>query len=761
MAIRTLDDLRRHLQWSIELEHATLPPYLCALYSIEEGSNAEAAEVIHSVFMEEMLHLTLAANILNAVGGSPQIDAPGFMPTYPTFLPHSNEAFQVPLEKFSKESLEVFLKIERPAEHEGLPEDDDFETIGQFYEAIEEALERLSAELGEDVVFCGDPARQVTDELYYGGSGRIVEVSDLASARRALEEIVEQGEGLQHQEVWDGDRDMFHPEREEVAHYFRFNELAVGRRYRQGDTPQSGPTGEAVDVDWDAVHDMRPNPRSSDYPEGSEARALMEEFNRSYSGVLHLLHECFNGSPRLLAVATGEMYALKQQAIELMRLPSGDGRTTAGPSFEYIPPSERHRGIDRARRIAVIPNGPYLVYGNIPLVRKRKVVSEEDYSLAWERTAVLETEETYALCRCGHSGSKPFCDGTHARIDWDGTEAADTRLSVERRRIVAGSLTAETKDAPPRSGIVVKRDGYLCMHAAFCVGRTKRIPALMEGVADSDVRAQVIAMIERCPSGSYLYALEYEGLDVEPDYPVQIAVTEEETELAGPLWVTGEIPVARADGQPFETRNRMTLCRCGQSSEKPLCDGTHRKIGFRDESVRAAKEPAPALRPAQLSMRSGFEYTLTRSLETKPQSVIPCVWASSTARLDGAPTPASTGQPASAAFCTSSNESRPLTQITELRSGRRPWPKAQPTTLSKALWRPTSSRTQRSVPAASNRPVACRPPVSAKVGCAARSRSGSAPRSVQLTRSSDSTRGAWTATASSAPLPQTPHEDEV
>ena len=100
----------------------------------------------------------------------------------------------------------------------------------------------------------------MTDALYYGGSGRIIAVTDLASALRALEEIVEQGEGLQHQEIWDGDRDMFHPEREEVAHYFRFNELYVGRRYTLGDTPQSGPTGEPVTVDWDARLRHAPEP---------------------------------------------------------------------------------------------------------------------------------------------------------------------------------------------------------------------------------------------------------------------------------------------------------------------------------------------------------------------------------------------------------------------------------------------------------------------------------------------------------------------
>jgi CDGSH-type Zn-finger protein len=570
VAITTVDSLRRHLQWAIEIEHGTLPPYLCALYSIKEGYNEEAAEVVHSVFMEEMLHLTMAANLLNAVGGSPKLDTPSLLPRFPTYLPHSNRAFEVPLLKFSREAVEVFLKIERPGEHDGLPEDDKFETIGQFYEAIEVALKRLAGELGEEALFSGDPARQVTDELYYGGSGRIVTVTDLQSALAALEEIVEQGEGLQHQEVWDGDRDMFHPEREEVAHYFRFQEIYVGRRHAPGDTPQSGPTGEPFTVDWDAVHNMRPNPRSKDYPKGSEIRAQMDEFNHAYSGVLHLLDECFNGSPRLLAVATGAMYGLKEQAIELMKLPSGDGETTVGPSFEYVPPELRHHAVKEAQRIVVLRNGPYLVYGDVPLVRKTKIVSESNDAITWSKTEVIDTEETYALCRCGQSSTKPFCDGTHVRIGFDGTETADPQPTAARQRVLDGH------------GIVVRRDGSLCMHAAFCVGRIERIPAMLEGAEDSDVRARVIALIDRCPSGSYTYALEEDGPDVEADLPVAIAVTEEERSLAGALWVTGGVPVTRSDGQPFETRNRVTLCRCGHSMNKPLCDGTHRQIEFRE-----------------------------------------------------------------------------------------------------------------------------------------------------------------------------------
>jgi CDGSH-type Zn-finger protein len=106
------------------------------------------------------------------------------------------------------------------------------------------------------------------------------------------------------------------------------------------------------------------------------------------------------------------------------------------------------------------------------------------------------------------------------------------------------------------------------------------------------VRSHVIAMIERCPSGSYVYALDEGGADVEPDLPAQIAVTVEITSdgpIEGPLWVSGGIPIERADGQPLETRNRVTLCRCGQSKNKPLCDGTHRPLDTAGHSTSIAE----------------------------------------------------------------------------------------------------------------------------------------------------------------------------
>ncbi|CCH17876.1 ferritin-like domain-containing protein [Micromonospora lupini] len=340
MRIETLDDLRKHLQWAIELEHATLPPYLCALYSLDPSRNPEAVQVVGSVFVEEMIHLALAANLLNAVGGHPRLDTPEMLPGYPRLLPHGDRSLELSLVPFGAEALEMFLRLERPAPPGAPAEDDSYETIGQFYSAIEQGVRHLCAALGERAVFCGDPARQVTAGLFQHSGGRLIAVSDLSSAMAALEEIVEQGEGTARGEVWDGDQDILHPDRDEVAHYYRLLELKLGRRYRRGDTSQSGPTGEALSVDLGGVYPMRPNPRLADHDPGSPIRAAQEDFNHTYCAVLNLLEQAFNGNPGMLGVATGTMYALKARAQGLNQMSDG-GSTTAGPTFEYVPPELR------------------------------------------------------------------------------------------------------------------------------------------------------------------------------------------------------------------------------------------------------------------------------------------------------------------------------------------------------------------------------------------------------------------------------------
>jgi CDGSH-type Zn-finger protein len=564
MTLTTLDDLREHLQWAIELEHATIPPYLCALYSLTPGQNQAAASVLASIFIEEMLHMTLAANVLNAVGGSPALDRPDFIARYPTYLPHSANAFLVPLAPFSPDVVETFMKIEKPEGPDAPPEADGYETIGQFYRAIEDGLKMLCETLGEQQVFSGDPARQITPETFdYRGSGRIVPVYDLASALAAIDEIEEQGEGLKHAEVWDGDRNMFHPERDEVAHYFRLMEIKQGRAYQRGDTPMSGPTGPAFDVNWSAVYPMRPNPRSQDFRGGSAVVAKIGEFNLLYSDLLRDLHRALNGERARFSRTVPAMLQLKTLAQALMQMPTGDGVTTAGPSFEYMPPVAPLQAANASFQIAVLENGPYVVSGSVPLNRKSVVFSELHEPLTWRKDTTLESDATYRLCRCGQSSHKPFCDNTHARVGFDGTETAPTTPSAARARRFVGTKVTMTDDS------------VLCMHAGFCGNHAEKVWQMMERTDDTRVRFTLMQMVERCPSGKLGY--EVDGVPIEPDLPEAISVTKD-----GPYWVTGGIPVTMSNGQTLEVRNRVTLCRCGQSKIKPLCDGTHSAIKFKE-----------------------------------------------------------------------------------------------------------------------------------------------------------------------------------
>jgi hypothetical protein len=161
---------------------------------------------------------------------------------------------------------------------------------------------------------------------------------------------VEQGEGAAHVEVWDRDHDDVHPDREQVAHYYRFQELKLGRRYRRGDTPQTGPTGDTISIDWNGVRAMRGNPRTGDHAPNSPVRKAQEQFNNSYCAILRLLEQAFNGSPQMLRTAIGSMYRLKVQAQALMEMQTEDGTTTAGPTFEYVPPQSSPSTVARSKQ---------------------------------------------------------------------------------------------------------------------------------------------------------------------------------------------------------------------------------------------------------------------------------------------------------------------------------------------------------------------------------------------------------------------------
>lgn len=564
-----MESLREHLQWAIHLEHATLAPYLSALYSIKDGSNVECAEIIKSVFLEEMLHMALAANILNAVGGTPRFDYEGFIPSFPTPLPHGDGSFLINLGKFSPEAVQSFLNIERPAVTDDAPVDDQYHSIGQFYDAIIDGLKSCCAALGEGNVFTGDPAWQLTAETtYYGGAGRLIGVTNLETALEAMQEIVEQGEGLDHASVFDGDKNMFRPERDEVGHFFRFQEILAGRRYQPGDTAETGPTGPTFAVDWTAVHNMRTNPDINDYPEDSPAREKMEALAQGYSDMLRMMERAFAGDPKLFGETVGTMFELRHLIQDLIRMPSGDRKTTVGSYFAYRPPAHGHD-----MWIEIREKGPYAVHGKVPLVQKKRITSQDGEALAWTTTETLPADEGYVLCRCGQSKTKPFCDGTHDRIEFNDTGPAEFKPVADTQEIVEGD------------GIRVKIDNSYCVHAKYCFNKVSGIRKLMPESASANAKSQIIAMVDRCPSGTFVYELPLDGemTEIEAELPREVAAISEDarTKTAGPLWVTGSVPIMKPDGTFLETRNRVTLCRCGQSKNKPFCDGSHASVGFK------------------------------------------------------------------------------------------------------------------------------------------------------------------------------------
>jgi CDGSH-type Zn-finger protein len=214
------------------------------------------------------------------------------------------------------------------------------------------------------------------------------------------------------------------------------------------------------------------------------------------------------------------------------------------------------------QRIEVMPHGPYEVSGDVPLQPKTILRSDRGEALTWSAGEELAHPQTYVLCRCGQSDNKPFCDGSHAFDLFNGTESASTNTSAERVEIHEGP------------GIRVRKDGELCQHAGFCNAAAKSWFDMIPNTDDREVQLQLIGMIDRCPSGALVYELDGEA--IEPDLPVAVSPVTD-----GPLLVTGGIEIERVSGEMLETRNRVTLCRCGQSGNKPLCDGTHYNIDFK------------------------------------------------------------------------------------------------------------------------------------------------------------------------------------
>lgn len=208
-------------------------------------------------------------------------------------------------------------------------------------------------------------------------------------------------------------------------------------------------------------------------------------------------------------------------------------------------------------------NGPYQVTGISKIVWREAVKTAEGEPIAWRvRGLVADSAQEYWLCRCGHSENKPFCDSSHRRVGFVAEDTADPGERSERTTAIGSG------------DVVLEDDRGLCVHAGFCANRVSNAWKLAARKdLDASGAAQLVAIAEHCPSGAL--SIKVGDADLEPSLPTEVVLIPD-----GPLWVTGGVRVERSDGVELETRNRVTLCRCGASQNKPLCDGSHADSGF-------------------------------------------------------------------------------------------------------------------------------------------------------------------------------------
>lgn len=216
-----------------------------------------------------------------------------------------------------------------------------------------------------------------------------------------------------------------------------------------------------------------------------------------------------------------------------------------------------------AARIKVTRKGPYLVLGWVPLQKQIIIADSEGTATEWQPSIKYAPQERFLLCRCGQSKNKPFCDGTHIKVNFDGAETAVSEAYFNQPKEIDGP-TLKLEDTED-----------LCASARFCHragGIWKLVPA------SDDVGKKQIAIEETCdcPSGRLVILDKQSGKTIEPIFAKSIGLIEDPAMgVSGPIWVRGGVPVESVDGKIYQVRNRVTLCRCGKSKNKPFCDSSH------------------------------------------------------------------------------------------------------------------------------------------------------------------------------------------
>ncbi len=559
-----------------EFEHSVMCTYLYAMWSLKrdlnEGVTGAELEAIgrwrsslRRVVLEEMLHLSLVNNMLAAVGASAHLWRPEF-PVPPGVFPADIVMKLAPL---TEATLEHFMFIERPEgidipdgagfDHEAryrrvlradllAPAPQDYDSQGHLYHGLIRGLARLARELGEENLFVGHGEAQLSAAEF--GLPGLFTITDLQSARRAVESIVLQGEGA--------------PAHRQDSHYARFaairDEMARLREARP-DFAAARPAAESPTIY---------TPRACGIVcsiTDPLAAQVVDLGNSVYALTMRTFAQLFAPAPllpdlrtELAAAAEDLMRVLGEIGEAATRLPVGAEQpgTTAGVNF-------------------ALP------------VSSGQLVSRCAAQILGERTAELARAARKLQARAR-------LDGVAQRLDELAHRFADMHARFGNRLAAsagpAGDAAPEYAPSPPPAeagltppahddfnvaqtkGITLRFDGSRCIHARNCVlGAPRVFLANMQGAwlhPEAASVEQCVHIAHNCPSGAITYQRHDGG---PPEVPPQVNVIR--VRENGPYAVHASIEL-RGHGSLL----RATLCRCGRSAMKPFCDGSHREAGF-------------------------------------------------------------------------------------------------------------------------------------------------------------------------------------
>lgn len=323
----SVDDALAMLQTAIGIEFGTLPPYLYAKFSIRPGTNGPAADRLTAIVNQEMIHLCLVCNIVNALGGSPDLTPPAYPCTLGDIGPPGGDPLTIRLLPFAPAAMAQGMAIEEPEEVPPFPMlqaaalEGGAMTIGQYYGLVDAFL----ATLPESAWTAN--RNQITDSQFF--PGQLFAINDYADAHEAIVQIVSEGEGAK-----DDPLDF----QNELAHYYRFGEIFYDKvltKIPEDPGYQWGP--EPLGVDWSSAYPAIPDPGQHDFSQDSpEAQAAQDSCNGAYSAMIDALQQAVNGEAGQLGAAVRKMFELRMAATAALQIPLADGTCVAGPSFVYI-----------------------------------------------------------------------------------------------------------------------------------------------------------------------------------------------------------------------------------------------------------------------------------------------------------------------------------------------------------------------------------------------------------------------------------------